>query len=527
MRRPNIVLFMADQMSALALRAYGNTTVKAPNIEALSESGVTFKNAYCNFPICAPSRYTTLTARLPHAIDAFDNAAELTASTPTLMHYLRRLDYRTTLCGKMHFVGPDQLHGYHERLITDIYPADFAWVPNWKAGPRNAPTGINMRAVVEAGSCIRSLQLDYDEETSFLANQKIYDLARGPRDVPFFLTVSLTHPHTPFTASQEHWDRYDHASIDMPKTPPIPLEKLDTHSRWLYYSHGRDRLTVTEEHVRNARHAYYAMISYVDDKLGEFVSIMKKTKLLDDTIFVFTADHGDMMGERGMWFKQTFFENSTRVPLIIGGPGLPRGKVVEENVSLVDLMPTLLSLADEGRVDTVTPIEGVDMTPLMTGAHNDWSDCVVSEYSDMGTCAPCRMVREGRYKYVYTHGHAPMLFDLDADPLEHHNLCGQPSAAAAERRLLALVLEGWNPEAINERVLASQANRQLIWSVLRKDVRDNWSSEVRHGDKARFVRGGGDKEGTNAVKGRARFPYVTPATQSDPQPIPGEFDAKR
>src|SRR5688572_12889242 len=240
MRRPNIILFMADQLSALALGAYGNRTVKAPHIDALSEGGTTFRNAYCNFPICAPSRYSMLTGRMPHAIDAFDNAAELPAATPTLMHYLRRLGYRTTLCGKMHFVGPDQLHGYHERLITDIYPADFAWVPDWKAGPRNAPTGINMRAVADAGWCVRSLQLDFDEETAYLANQKLYDLARAPREIPFFLTVSLTHPHSPFTASKEHWDRYDHAAIDMPKVAPIPVEQLDTHSRWLYYSHGRD-----------------------------------------------------------------------------------------------------------------------------------------------------------------------------------------------------------------------------------------------------------------------------------------------
>jgi choline-sulfatase len=520
MRRPNIVLFMADQMSALALRAYGNPTTLTPHVDALCEQGVTFENAYCNFPICAPSRYTMNTGRLPHAIDAFDNAAELPASVPTLMHYLRRLQYQTTLCGKMHFVGPDQLHGFQERLVTDIYPADFAWVPDWKAGPRNAPTGINMRAVVEAGHCIRSLQLDYDEETAFLANQKVYDLARQSRDTPFFLTVSLTHPHSPYTASREHWDRYDHEKIDMPRTPPIPLEQLDTHSRWLYYSHGRDRLEVTDEHTRNARHAYYAMCSYVDDKLGSFMKVMQETGLLQDTIVVFTADHGDMMGERGMWFKQTFFENSTRIPLVIGGPGLPKGKVVGANVSLVDLMPTLLSLVDDGKVDVATPIEGKDMTGLMTRGDPGWSDRVISEYSDMGVCAPCRMVREGHYKYAYTHGHEPMLFDLKADPLEHRNLAGRPQVAEIEKRLRAVALDGWNPEAMHARILESQAARQLIWSVVRKDAhRENWSYEKRLDDKHRFVRGGGDAEGTTRVKGRARLPFVEPVVQAEPQPI--------
>lgn len=525
MRRPNIILFMADQMSALALREYGNDTVIAPNIARLAERGVTFRNAYCNFPICAPSRYTMLTGRLPQAIDAFDNAAELQASVPTLMHYLRRLGYRTTLSGKMHFVGPDQLHGYNERLTTDIYPADFAWVPDWKAGPRNAPTGINMRAVVEAGWCLRSMQIDYDEEVAFLGNQKIWDLARQPRDNPFFLTISLTHPHTPFTAAKEQWDRYDHDRIDMPKVGPIALEQLDTHSRWLYYSHGRDRLQVTPEHTRNARHAYYAMCSTIDDKLGDMMKVLEQSKLLEDTIVVFTADHGDMQGERGMWFKQTFFENSTRIPLIVSGPGLPSGKVVDRNVSLVDLMPTLLALADDGRVDVATPIEGADMTGLMTGGAGDWSDRVVSEYYDMGVCAPCRMVREGNYKYIYTHGHPALLFDLASDPTEMNNLAGRSTVAGIEQRLLASLLAGWDPQAMTDRILASQAARQVIWGVSKADaVRDNWSYEFRRGDKQRWVRGGGDQEGTNAVKGRMRFPFVQPVQQAAPQPMPHEPD---
>lgn len=521
MQRPNIILFMADQMTAKALTAYGNSVVKAPNIEALSERGVTFLNAYTNSPICAPARYSMLTGNLPWTIEAFDNASELAASTPTVMHYLRNLGYSTTLSGKMHFVGPDQLHGYQERLVTDIYPADFAWVPNWKVGPRNAPTGINMRAVVEAGPCVRSLQLDYDEESAFMANQKLYDLARHSKGQPFFLTVSLTHPHSPFTASQEHWDRYDHDEIDMPATPPLPLEDLDTQSRWLYYSHGRDRLKIEDKHTLNARHAYYAMISYVDDKLGEMMETLKKTGQLDNTIIIFTADHGDMMGERGMWFKQTFFENATRIPMIFSGPGIPKGKVVTENVSLVDLMPTLLSLADEGKVNTVTALDGHDMSGLLMGHDPDWSDRAFSEYSDMGVCAPCRMLREGDIKYVYVHGHESMMFDLAKDPNERNNLIGNPDYADTERHMRDAVLAGWNPEALNARILRSQANRQLLWNVVKNEKHDNWSFEFRHGDKQRYVRGGGDAEGTNAVKGRARFPYVEPVKQDDPQPIPG------
>lgn len=524
MRRPNIILLMADQLTVFALENYGNRIVKAPHIATLGDNGVTFENAYCNFPICAPSRYSMLTGRLPHAIQAFDNASELSAAQPTLLHYLRRFGYSTSLSGKMHFVGPDQLHGYNERLNTDIYPADFAWVPDWKAGPRNAPTGISMRAVVEAGHCLRSLQLDYDEETAFLAKQKIFDLARDSSERPFFLTVSFSHPHSPYTAPKEHWNRYRHDDIDMPRTGPIPVEALDVHSRWLYYSHGRDRIDVTEAHVRNARHAYYAMVSYVDDKIGELMALLKDTDLLDDSIVIFTSDHGEMLGERGMWFKQTFFESASRVPLIVSGPGLRKGHRVTTNVSLVDLMPTILALANDGKVDVSTAVDGNDLSNLAGGATATESGRVVSEYSDMGVCAPCRMIREGSFKYIYVHGHPPMLFDLDKDPLEHENLSGRPESAEIEQRLHAALLSDWNPDAINERILESQAERDLIWSVMKTtSQRDNWSYEVRKADKLRYVRGGGDQEGTVAVKGRARFPYVAPTPQSQPGAIPSDL----
>lgn len=205
-----------------------------------------------------------------------------------------------------------------------------------------------------------------------------------------------------------------------------------------------------------------AEVTSVDDELGALVRLMQDVELMDSTIFVFCADHGEMMGERGMWFKQTFFEHSSRVPLIICGPGLPNGKIVDKNVSLVDLTPTLLSAADDGRVDTLMPVDGTDLSQLMTGTGDGWSDRVFSEYSDMGVCSPCRMIREGRYKYSYTHGHESLLFDLVADPAERKNLCGRPEVAAIEKRLHAALLEGWDPDVMTARILASQAARKVI-----------------------------------------------------------------
>lgn len=230
MARPNILLLMADQLAAPALPFYGHTVVRTPALSALAARSLVFDAAYCNFPICAPSRYSMLTGRLPHAISAFDNACELASEIPTMAHYLGAAGYRTILAGKMHFVGPDQLHGFDERLTTDIYPSEFLWVPDWSQGPANKPTGVGMGHVVDAGPCLRNMQIDYDEEVEHVAVQKLYDLARHGGGQPFFLTASFTHPHPPFVAPQEHWDAYADSEIDLPSVPEIPYEQLDPHS---------------------------------------------------------------------------------------------------------------------------------------------------------------------------------------------------------------------------------------------------------------------------------------------------------
>lgn len=515
---PNVLLIQVDQMAAPALPFHGNKIAKAPQISTLAASGVVFDCAYCNFPICAPSRYSMLSGRLPSAIEAFDNATEFPASIPTLAHYLLAMGYSTTLCGKMHFVGPDQLHGFEERLITDIYPADFSWTPNWLEGPTNKPTGMSMRPVVEAGKCTRSMQMDYDEEVEHFGIQKLFDLARYQREKPFFLTISFTHPHPPFTAPAEYWDLYRHDEIDMPKVPAIPIEQLDEYSRWLYYSHGRDLYTVTDEHIRNARHGYYGMISYIDDKVGRVLSTLDKVGLRESTLVVFVSDHGEMLGERGMWYKQTFYEWSARVPFVISFPGRFPHRRVASIVSLVDLLPTILDVVTDGKPpNAIDRWDGKSLMNLLFASDAGWPDVAVSEYSDIGVCAPCRMLRRGRYKYLYTHGHAGQLYNLWDDPDELINLVAKPEFREVEQQMLGELLRGWDPENVLHRVLQSQKRRLFLQSAVAQSRKyPNWSYQIRRGDEARFVRGGGPVEGTANTKSKARFPYVDPVP---PDPV--------
>lgn len=496
-------------MAAPALPLYGHRTVKMPHLARLAEGGTVFDNAYCNFPLCVPSRASMLAGRYANAIGVWDNAAEMSAATPTVAHCLRALGYHTVLCGKMHFIGPDQVHGFDERIVTDIYPSNFAWTPDWIAGERYRPTGINMRAVVDSGICVRGLQIDYDEEVEFAGVQKLHDLARFNRDSPFMLWVSFTHPHSPYITTREYWERYADDEIDMPAVPAFQLDEMDVMSRWLHYAHGGDLHEVTDEHIRTARHAYYGMCSYVDDKVGRLLDTVDALGLGDDTVIIFTSDHGEMLGERGMWFKQAFYEWSARVPLIVNIPGLQARERANELVSLVDLLPTMLDVAGAHGAEigngAITP-DGHSLLPLMARANKNhqWDNSVISEYTGEGVVAPCRMARRDNCKFIHTHGHPDLLYDLSADPQELTNRIGDPAYAKIESDLRHLVLHNWDPHAINAACLQSQKDRLFIQQTTGGNP--NWAYQTRTGDGERYIR----NDSAVGIKAKARYPFVEP-----------------
>ena len=275
---PNILIVMADQMAAAFLPIYGHPLVRAPHLEALAKTGVVFDSAYCNSPLCSPSRASFMSGRLPSRTRVYDNAAEFSADIPTFAHHLRLAGYRTILAGKMHFCGPDQLHGFEERLTTDIYPADYGWTPDWDRPDERPSWYHNMSSVTEAGLCVRSNQLDFDDEVAFVAERALFDIARAGDKRPFLMTASFTHPHDPFAVPQRYWDRYAHNAIDMPGAP-IPRAALDPHSRRLRHVCAMDAEPITADQIRNARHAYYGAIAYVDDNLGRLMQALRDSGL--------------------------------------------------------------------------------------------------------------------------------------------------------------------------------------------------------------------------------------------------------
>jgi choline-sulfatase len=501
-RQPNILIVMADQLTPGALAMYGNRVTRTPHLDRLAENGVVFESAYCNSPLCAPARYSLLTGQLPSTHGGYDNAAALSPEAVTYAHYLRHAGYRTILAGKMHFIGADQLHGFEERLTTDIYPADFTWTPDWRH-PEVRPSWYhNMGSVTEAGPCVRTNQLDYDDEVVHAARQKLFDLARDADNRPFCMTVSLTHPHDPYAIADEYWDLYDDADIDPPRVPHTPGNE-DAHSRRLRGVIDIARDPVDAAQVRAARRAYYGAVSYVDEQLGRLLRVLEQTGQRDNTIVVFTSDHGDMLGERNLWYKMHFFEPAARVPLLVHAPGRFAARRVKESVSSVDLLPTLLDLA-QANADHPHDHAGRSLLPHLQGqgGHDD----VDAEYLAEGALAPIVMLRRGPYKFIHSPADPDQLYHLDTDPDELHNLVSDPGRhAEALARLRAEVRARWDLDVLHAQVLASQRRRRLIGAANARGTRHAWDYQPPNDASQRYIRTHLDLD---TLEARARFPAV-------------------
>ncbi len=501
--QPNFLILMADQLTAAALACYGGKA-RAPHMDALAAGGVVFESFYCNSPLCAPSRYSFLAGQLPSRIGAYDNAAELPAQTPTLAHYLRRAGYQTALSGKMHFCGPDQLHGFEHRLTTDIYPADFGWTPDWTRFDERPGWYHSMDSVTQAGPCTRTNQIDFDDEVVNAARQKLFDIARGSDRRPFCLVVSMTHPHDPYVVPQAYWDRYRDADIDMPATLQDAVAD-DPHSRRIRHVIGLDLQQPTAVQVRAARRAYLGAVSYVDDQVGMLLTTLQDARLDENTIVMVLADHGDMLGERGLWYKMSFFEPACRIPLIVSAPGRFAPRRVSASRSLLDVLPTLVELGSDGRTpDYAVPVDGHSLVPSLegNGAH---SGEVIGEYLAEAAIAPVLMIRRDNLKFVHSPADPDQLYDLGTDPQERINLAARAEHAAVVAGFRAEVARRWSLPTLHAEVLASQRRRHLVYAALRSGRYTPWDFQPQRDASRLYVRN--DQE-LNDIEAMARFPRL-------------------
>ncbi|MEE2657719.1 MAG: choline-sulfatase [Candidatus Latescibacterota bacterium] len=474
-RRPNILFIVSDQMVAELTGVYGHPVVQTPNLNRLAEGGVRFDSAYTPFPLCAPGRACFMSGRHASEIGAWDNGAPLTCDYPTYATYCAAAGYDTVLAGKMHFVGPDQLHGFRRRLTTDIYSSDFGWVRDeWIAIKEDAgynPEEVmsqrpryNAAAYVGEGIEVDKWHdaLSYDEETHFRAVEYLRARSQTVGDEPFLLVASYHHPHEPFHAPQAYWDLYADANIEVADFPPGLEEGRSQMDRCLNAYHGVTRYELRRrESMERVRRGYYGVTTYMDDKVGGLLDTLEETGLADNTVVVFASDHGDMLCEREMVQKRCFYEWSCRVPLLVRFPdGWKAGSTIDTPVSLLDLLPTFAELAE---CSDLLPHDGESLLLAIAGENRD-RHIFAQAHEAVGM--PCIMMREGRYKYNYIHRFEGQLFNLEADSGEWNNLIHSTEYAETARRMEKVILDRFDPVAMEQENLESLHRRKLIAGVM-------------------------------------------------------------
>ena len=501
---PDMLVIMVDQLNGTLFPDGPPNWLPTPNLDRLAERSVRFANAYCASPLCAPARAAFMSGQLPSRTGVYDNAAEFASAIPTWAHHLRRAGYRTCLTGKMHFVGPDQLHGFEERTTTDIYPADFGWTPDYRApGERVDWWYHNLGSVTQAGTAEITNQMEFDDEVAHHARQWLHQRARerdDPERRPWALCASFTHPHDPYVARRRYWDALEGCEHLDPPVAPIPYAEQDAHGRRLMDSFDYGRFALTEEDVWRSRRAYLANILYLDDLIGSILRVLEETQQDEGTVIAFTSDHGDMLGSHGLWFKMSFREGSARVPLMLAVPSVEAGRV-DAPVSLLDLTPTLCRLAGADMGAVAPWCDGENLLPIADGAERTRS--VPMEYAAEGSVAPMIALRDARYKLCLCEADPPQLFDLGADPHELRNLVDDPDHAETRERLEAEARERWDLNAFDAAVRMSQARRHTVYPALRNGAYWPWDFQPMQRAAERYMRNHMD---LNVLEERNRYP---------------------
>lgn len=469
MERPNILFICTDQQRYDALGCYGNSHIQTPAIDALAAEGVLFEQCYVQSPVCAPTRASLLTGRYPRAHGLWANGVALPPDRPLFTRALADAGYDCGLVGKMHLAAcfggrteprlddglrvfewaHDPTHGspenaYH-RWLEERYPALRA------AAMANGPGRRGHEAV---GFDKMPTEAHY----SRWVGERTIAFLREKRDAaqPFFFWANFFDPHHPFTAPSEYLDRYDPAALPRPlgrpgelaEKPPIMAEI----SLASYAGHARGFLDYTPEQLQRVIAAYYAMVTLIDDEVARILATLNELGLDENTLVVFTSDHGEMLGDHQLLLKgPMMYEAAVRVPLILRWPGhLPAGMRRDELVQWLDLCATLLEAAD---LPPLPGDQGQSLLPLARGepgaAGRGWALC---EYRDSGhpydPPVHTTMLRRGRHKLIVHHGapataraRAGELYDLVADPHELHNLWFSPAAAPIRAELQEFLLD--------------------------------------------------------------------------------------
>jgi choline-sulfatase len=447
---PNFLFILSDQHNPHALGCAGYSCVATPNLDRLAHDGMMFNEAYCQNPLCVPSRSSLITGQYCRDIGIYDNQDILDVNHTTFPEVLAAAGYRTCLIGKAHFNG-EQYHGYQERPYGDLLGQ--AHQPDPRRLPHLGDSGLG-DIVSASGPSGIPLPLTQTEICVAETVKWLQTHVGMRRDQPFCLSVNFDKPHFPIKPPLEYFQRYE-GKVKLPNVPDAHIEQVVPFVRTAHeVFKKRNPDSEMREAAERTLAAYYGCVEWVDNAIGRILDTLEYLGLAEDTVVIYTSDHGEMAGEHGVWNKSLFYESSSRVPLIVRWPGRGlSGKSENTIVGLMDLFPTLCEIAG---IETPAVCQGTSLAPLLTGSGTLERDAVFSESVLVGRpeYAGC-MIRTGKWKYVYYLDESEELYDLEADRDEWNNLAQMPEHKSLVDELRNRVIDFWEPDKQMQRYHAA------------------------------------------------------------------------
>jgi choline-sulfatase len=450
----NLLFIHSDQHGRRVTGCYGNSVIRTPNLDALAARGTLFRNAYCPTPICVPSRASLATGRYAHTIQSWDNGTPYVGTeAESWGHRLTSQGHKVTTIGKLHYRKVDDPSGFPDQRLPmhvldgvgDVYGCLRDDMP---VRPQSRKQVLEARAG-------ESEYTRYDRAIAAESTRWLREKT-GDQSKPWALFVSFIHPHFPLVVPDQYFNLYP------PDSVPLPVqwrqEEWGEHpvSKWQREKQALDE-PFDEAVVRNAVAAYYGMVTFLDEQIGLVLQALEEAGLADDTRIIYTTDHGEQLGEHGMWWKSSMYEGAVGVPMIVAGPDVPAGKLSNTNVNLTDCFPAIVEAVGAELATQDADLPGESIFGL--ARQDDRPRTVFSEYHAILSPSGIFMVRDERYKYVHYVGYRPQLFDLIADPDETRDLAEDPAyadvLAGCERELRAIC----DPEAVDRQARAHQRAR--------------------------------------------------------------------
>ncbi len=478
--RPNILFILSDQHAFNVIGSYGNKIVRTPNLDKLANNGVSFDNVYTPSPICLPSRMSLLTGKYPYKQECWMNSDTLASDIPTMAHSLGSVGYFPTLIGRLHAIGPDQLHGFANREVFD-HCSDWYGGSDYNLGILNKAQRPFKESILNSGPGQMSYEILDKEVTQqtlhFLNN--VGKSSSKDKHKPFALQVGFMLPHQPYVANPKLFNYYKN-KVGPPRLKKSKSNDNDWLEKWREQT-GLNQINEADE-IR-ARAAYYALVETLDGFIGEIINALEKNNLIDNTLIIYASDHGEQIGERDLWWKQTFYEESVKIPLIMSWKDvLPKNHRRNQILNLIDLTATIIEAA-EG-----IELPFIDGKSFLNIAKDDCKNINNETYSEF--CMDnslswskekepliSRMIRSNEWKYNYFHGYNSQLFNLNSDPDEMINLSGHKKFQKIESELKNKLLNYWNPKEIRELIRKKSITKNIL---------KTWAEKIQPPDKYKW-----------------------------------------